>query len=259
MSMESTRCAYVLASILALTVVLGAFVPVAASEPVSTTDVPLSVEEGSGTADATISIDDGTGTAGETVTVAVQIDGDSIAGYQANLSWDPSVLELASIQGVDFGDPVTNEHDGWVFMTQSQADGQDSPTVVRLTFTVVGDGGDATELAFAPADTSANDADGSQLDTAIENGRVTVNGDDVSADATSASDGDATGTTGATASGTSSTDGDVAAGTTAGTQANDGGDGGDGGTLPSPVLLAGVVVGVVAVLGTGYVLGQRNG
>ncbi|WP_256295930.1 cohesin domain-containing protein [Haloarchaeobius salinus] len=203
--------------------------------------------------EATITVGDASAAPGETVTVAVAVEGENIAGYQANLTWDPTVLQFESVEGADFSAPVQNANEGWVFMTQSQSSGTQSPTVARVTFTVVGDGGDETDLAFVEADTSTND-ESSQLVTAVEGGTVTVAGGSAQADADGGDD-DAAGDDGGTAAGTSSGGDDAASdGSTSTAESRDGGDSG-----LSPTLVAGGIGGAVVVLGAGYVLGQRSG
>ncbi|WP_257299271.1 cohesin domain-containing protein [Haloarchaeobius sp. FL176] len=205
--------------------------------------------------EATITVGDASAEPGETVTVAVAVEGENIAGYQANLTWDPSVLRFESAEGADFSAPVQNANEGWLFMTQSQSSGTQSPTVARVTFTVVGESGDETDLAFVGGDTSAND-ESSQLATAVEGGTVTVDGSGADVDA----DGDDAAADDGTAAGTSSGDGeDPASGDGTSTAASNGGDsdGGTGGL--SPTLVAGGVAGAALVLGGGYVLGQRSG
>lgn len=201
--------------------------------------------------EATITVGSASADPGETVTVAVAVEGENIAGYQANLTWDPDVLRFESVEGADFSEPVRNANEGWVFMTQSQSSGTSSPTVARVTFTVVGDAGDETALSFVGADTSAND-ESEQLETAVESGTVTVagGGGTAQADADGGDDA-AAGDDGGTDAATSGDDGG-----SDGTDA--GGDGGDGGGL-SPTLVAAGVSGAVLVLGAGYLLGQRSG
>ncbi|WP_440988303.1 cohesin domain-containing protein [Haloarchaeobius baliensis] len=238
--MSSKRHASGLVVLVALATVCGALAPgVVAAEEQS---------------EATITVGDASAAPGETVTVPVAVEGENIAGYQANLTWDPSVLRFESVEGADLSDPVKNANEGWVFMTQSQSSGTSSPTVARVTFTVVGDGGDETELAFVDADTSAND-ESSQLETAVAGGTVTVSGGSAQVDADGGDDA-ASGDDGGTAPGTSSGD-DGGDGGGADTSAGTGGDGGSGGL--SPTLVAGGVGGAAVVLGAGYVLGQRSG
>lgn len=279
----SGELAMLVVATLAVAAIGGAIVPSAAAAGGSAVSVDggstVSADGGSAVSadgeppEATIGVENATADAGDTVTVAIAVSGDSIAGYQANLTWDPDVLRFESVEGVDFDDPVTNGGAGWLFMTQSGTDGQSSPTVARVTFSVVGDAGDASALAFAPADTSVNDEE-SQLETAVRDGTVTVDGDATADDestsdptATTASD-DRTATTGDDGAGdsgsTESGADDDAATTGAGTAGNaDGSDAAasdpddDGGVSPL-TMLAGLF-GVGVVLGAGYVLGQRSG
>ena len=236
--MSSKRHASGLVVLVALATVCGALAPgVVAAEEQS---------------EATITVGDASAAPGETVTVTVAVEGESIAGYQANLTWDPSVLRFESVAGADFSEPVKNANEGWVFMTQSQSSGTSSPTVARVTFTVVGDGGDETELAFVDADTSAND-ESSQLETAVESATVTVSGGSAQVDADGGDDA-ASGDDGGTAAGTSSGDDGDGGGADTSAEESDGGSGG-----LSPTLVAGGVAGAAVVLGAGYVLGQRSG
>lgn len=208
-------------------------------------------------AEATLSVGSASAPAGETVTVPIAVDGTGIAGYQANLTWDESVLRLESVSGADFSKPVTNGGPGWVFMTQSQSDGVDSPTVATVTFTVVGDAGDEAALSFVARDSSVNN-ESAQLETALESGAVAVG-----ESATVSEDSVATTTDGTTSQGTATgdsattvaatTDGDDGTTTSQGADA----DGDDGG--PSPLLLVAGLLGASGVLGVGYFLGQRGG
>jgi hypothetical protein len=275
MSSNVTRHALVL--FVVATALLGAVAPTAIAAVDTTADAPAastasdaaagtdSVDAAAGidsigSTDATLSVGSGNASTGETVTVPVVVTGENVAGYQANLTWDASVLRFESVSGVNFSDPVTNRGSGWVFATQSQSDGVDSPTVARVTFTVVGNAGDETTIAFEARDSSVNN-ESVQLDTALESGSVSV---DASADAegdatttsTAASDdaGTAASDDASTASGSATTDGDDE--TTTGSQ-SDGSDGGDSGV--SPTLLVGGVAGASGILGAGYLLGKQTG
>jgi hypothetical protein len=208
--------------------------PAASDVAAASTASDVAAASGSnGSTDATLSVGSANASTGETVTVPVVATGENVAGYQANLTWDPSVLRFESVSGANLSDPVTNQGSGWVFATQSQSDGVDSPTLARVTFTVVGDAGDETTMAFEPRDAAVNNQS-AQLDTALESGTVSV---DASADV----DGDDE-----TAARSESDGGD-----------GDGNDGGDDGV--SPTLLVGGIAGAGGVLGAGYLLGQRGG
>lgn len=130
---------------------------------------------------------------GETTTVRLATDASEVAGYQANVTFDPDVLEVASVSGTEsFGDPVVNANndEGWVFVTQSQVEGTDEPALATITFAAVGDDGQRSSLGFVGADTVLNDADSTTVDVSLSPGEVTVAaGDAVASDADS--DGDA--------------------------------------------------------------------
>lgn len=232
----------------------GAVAPVAVA---TTGAAGAGVDAGSTTdAEATLSVGSASAASGETVTVPIAVSGTGIAGYQANLTWDESVLRLESVSGADLSKPVTNGGPGWVFMTQSQPDGVDSPTVATVTFTVVGDAGDEATLSFVARDSSVNN-ESTQLETALQSGAVAVG-----ESATVSEDSVATTTDGATSRGTATGDPttvaettDAGTGTTT-TRAADG-DGDDDG--PSSLLLVAGVLGASGILGVGYLLGQRGG
>ncbi|WP_155897276.1 cohesin domain-containing protein [Natronobacterium gregoryi] len=97
----------------------------------------------------------------EAAVVTLGARGDDLAGYEANVSFDPSVLQFDNATGADFPDPVTNfdNDDGWVYLTSSHQDGHEHPTVAVLEFDVVGTGGDETDIQFIEADTLVNTAD----------------------------------------------------------------------------------------------------
>ncbi len=94
----------------------------------------------------------------ESAIVDVYTNADDVAGYGANVTFDPDVLEVDDIVGEDFGDPVVNvnNEEGWVYFTQSQATGEDAPTrFAQIEFNVL----EATEtdIEFVPDETSIND------------------------------------------------------------------------------------------------------
>ena len=85
-----------------------------------------------------------------TVMVAMSAHGDDVAGYQANISYDPSVVQFVDATGEDFASPTMN-HDndaGWVFLTASQPEGEIDPTLALLEFEVVGDVDDENLFGF---------------------------------------------------------------------------------------------------------------
>jgi len=188
---------------------------------------------------------------GDSLVVTLSATADDVAGYQANVTYDPSVLRVRSVDGADFEDPVANvdADRGWLMLTQSQVNGTDDPTLARITFDIVGDAGDATDLGFVADDTSLNDAEASDMTITYQTaGPTTVPSGDLSADQASPSGDDAT-PADATPGG-DATPGDV--------QPPDD-DGGDGLLSNTLLLGVGVGLGVGALLAVGVVVGMRLG
>lgn len=100
----------------------------------------------------------------DTVTVSLSTTVTEAAGYQANVTFDPEIVQVASVNGTDFGDPVTNvdNENGWVFLTQSRPSGQESPTFATIVFEFVGDG--TTTVTFVEGDSSVNDENGERVE-----------------------------------------------------------------------------------------------
>lgn len=184
---------------------------------------------------------------GDTVVVTVAATGESVAGYQANVTYDPDVLRFQNASGVDFDDPVVNANGdaGWVFLTQSRTDGTTDPVLARLTFRVVGEAGSDTGLGFVESDSLLNDADAENVDTTYETTGVGVLEEGAVAAASATPGNDTPG------------DGGSGDGTPGGDETTDSDDDG----LLSDTLLLGVGVGlgVAVLLGAGVVLGMRLG
>ncbi|MGM0446649.1 MAG: cohesin domain-containing protein [Methanobacteriota archaeon] len=118
----------------------------------------------------------------DTAVVRVSTDASNIAGYQTNVTFDPSVVQVEGVAGSDdFDDPVVNVNndEGWVVFTQSGSEGVDEPVLAQLRVTAVGDDGDSTELSFVGEDTAVNDADRASVDVALVGGGVDVAAGDV--------------------------------------------------------------------------------
>lgn len=202
----------------------------------------------------------------ETLVVTLSASGE-LAGYQANLTYDPDVVRFREATGLDFADPVVNNQTaGWVFLTQAAADSTQDPDLVRVTFDVVGNGDPA--IGFNNSNTLLNDADAEVVDPGYETSAVeqvtvttptptvtptptdspTVSGDDTTDSPTAT---DATGsTTETTAVTTTAGSGDSATATAT--------PEGDDGLLSNQFLLGvGAAVGVVVLLGVGVLLGRR--
>lgn len=114
---------------------------------------------------------------GDEVSITIAVNGASdVAGYQANLTFDPEVAQVVDVSGADFADPVVNSNnqEGWVFLTQSQADGVQNPKLATITFEITEDPPGGTSIAFVAADTMVNDAEGNEVSASLENGAIQV-------------------------------------------------------------------------------------
>lgn len=214
---------------------------------------------------------------GETLTVTLSASGE-MAGYQANVTYDPDVVTFQGATGVDFGDPVVNDNGaaGWVFLTQSAADGVENPVLVQITFEVVGNGN--PQIGFDQSNTLLNDADAEVVEPTYETNNVnslTVATATPTATPTATATPSPTVTGSATASpigtpsptdspttvatGTSPTDTSTTQSAGSATATSGTGTGGsDGGLLSNPLLVGiGVGAGVVLLLGAGILLGRR--
>jgi hypothetical protein len=213
---------------------------------------------------------------GETAVVRLTADGANVAGYQANISFDPSVVHIVGVAGTDdFADPVANVNNeqGWVKLTQSSAKGVDDPVLARLRVSAVGSDGNTSQLSFVAEETSLNDVDRNSLDPTLVTGEVNVAAGDVTADETTtdtATDQTTTGTTDTatdqTTTGTTDTATDQT--TTVGPESGDrtntsndqqagsSGDDGDG-LLGSPIVLVGSAVVLGGAVAAGVILGRR--
>ncbi|WP_327053867.1 cohesin domain-containing protein [Halomicrococcus gelatinilyticus] len=160
-----------------------------------------------------------------TVTVTLATDARNVAGYQANLTFDPSVLTVKSIDGVDYGDPVTNVNNdaGWAFFTQSEAEGSNAPTFATVTFAVVAENDTSADVALVSEDTRLNDANAEGIAVSADSASVPLQRD-------------------VPASGGSGVVSDVSRLPS---------------TLDTPLLVALVGVGAVALVGVGVTLGRR--
>ncbi|WP_435348280.1 cohesin domain-containing protein [Haloarchaeobius sp. HRN-SO-5] len=138
--------------------------PVATADATTPEDVTLALS--SAEADAT----------GDAVTVTLAATGENVAGYQANVTFDPDVVQVRSVEGADFSRPVANVNNdaGWVFVTQSRASGADDPALARITVEVVGSDGQRSALSFVESDTRVNDGDGDHVGVALDAGAIGV-------------------------------------------------------------------------------------
>ncbi|WP_247003617.1 S8 family serine peptidase [Halosolutus gelatinilyticus] len=121
----------------------------------------------------------------ETVTVEINTTAEAVAGYETQVRFDPAVLQVEGVNGVDFDDPVSSidNENGTLSIAAAQAGNESMPTLAEVEFAVVGDSDDAAKLIFDEENTFLNDAE-SELTIMTEDGTVTpnwlgdVNGDD---------------------------------------------------------------------------------
>ena len=136
---------------------------------------------------ATVNLSDESGPSGTEVTVDFTATADEVAGYQANVTYDETIVEFVEADGVELPvDQVNDEEDGWVFFTGSQEDGVEDPHIAELTFDLVGDANDVTDLAFMEDETLLNDEDDAITIEEYEDGSITVEDADVDPDGVTA-------------------------------------------------------------------------
>jgi len=191
----------------------------------------------------------------DTVTVTLAADGSDVAGYQANVTFDPSVVQVQRVSGADYSAPVqnVNNDEGWVFLTQSQADGMDDPQLATITFEVVGSEGQRSALSFVESDTRVNDADGDHVDASLDSGSISVGSSDVAANENGTMASDSDGDDPANQADQQSNPDTAANGGD-----GDAGDGGDDATGNGTGVSTPVLVGAgAALLAGGVLLGRR--
>jgi subtilisin family serine protease len=111
-----------------------------------------------------------------TVTVELSASGDNIAGYEAMINFDPSVVQVESISGVDMADPQANiDNTNGVFkIAQAQDSGTSDPVLAQITFSIETGSAAATALEFTAAESDLNDVDGNMLDADLTPGAVDI-------------------------------------------------------------------------------------
>jgi len=218
-----------------------------------------------------VTLGNASATPGSNVTVTLTAHADNVSSYEASVTYDPSVVRVAAVEGGDFSRPITNDDAdaGRLNLTQVNVQGIDDPTLARITFEIVGQPGNTTALAFDDAATALYDGDSEEIriDT-YSDGTVSVD-QPLTPSPTATRTETASGATPAPGTTARSTETEPTAQqegttrTTAGTgpQQNDGTD--DSSLLGlvfdgSFLLGAGAVVFVLLVGGAGYYLGSRD-
>jgi subtilisin family serine protease len=112
---------------------------------------------------------------GENAKVTLLTDVGGVAGYEANVSFDPEAIEIIDVTGIGMSQPVytVDEDEGYIHMAQAQASGIDAPTFVELTLNVtLAERGQSTTLDLRAADSRLNDENGSTVPTTYNGSTV---------------------------------------------------------------------------------------
>ncbi|WP_247730088.1 S8 family serine peptidase [Halovivax limisalsi] len=119
----------------------------------------IDVSDGGAPPEGFIRVGDASAGEGGEVTVSLDTDLDNIAGYQAELNYDDSVVSFVEASGVDIADPTVNDEPGTLTLSASQTNGVDAPTLADLTFELTGSAGDTTTVSFNEDFTQLNTED----------------------------------------------------------------------------------------------------
>ena len=166
MSRSTLRTVAVLLACLA--VVLGGL-PAAGVVSAQTDGPSISIGQNPGTADS----GPVEGQPGDEVTVTVWANASDVQGYQANVSFDPGVVQVVSVSGsADFDAPVSrvDNEAGIVSFNQLRDSGVDDPVLARLTLELVGSAESETTLSFDESDTKLSDSGPSEIGLATFDG-----------------------------------------------------------------------------------------
>lgn len=115
-----------------------------------------------------------------TVTVELTTEGSDIAGYEAVINYDPEVVRVTGIDGVDFSAPQQNVNntEGRANLAQAGTTGADNPHLANITLDIIGNSGEGTGLCFVEGETTLNNEEPRLLDISVENGSVVLEGPD---------------------------------------------------------------------------------
>lgn len=136
-------------------------------------DAPLSMASGTN-----LSLSDAIVEPGDTAVVTVTATDELVAGYETVLTYDPAVLDLATVEGedIDLG-AVNDSPNGSVSVTGAAEGNVEDPVLATLVFDVVTDEPDTTTVAFDTGETALNDEDSYVAIDGYEDGTVNVTGD----------------------------------------------------------------------------------
>ncbi|AWB28180.1 cohesin domain-containing protein [Halococcoides cellulosivorans] len=116
------------------------------------------------------------GGSGQNVTVPVTVHSDDIAGYELEISYDPSVVRPVGISDGEFERPVSHidESHGLINITAAQATSASAPTVAQITFEVVGEVNDTATIEVDSGESAVFGTNGTELDAAYGQSTVSV-------------------------------------------------------------------------------------
>ena len=114
----------------------------------------------------------------ETRTLTVETTAEDVAGYEAQIEFDPEAITVESASAGNLSSPISVNRDnenGTVTVAQAQANGAAQPVLFTLEVTYEGDEETTTDLAFDAESSELFDADTESLDVDYE-GATAVSG-----------------------------------------------------------------------------------
>ena len=101
--------------------------------------------------------------------------GETIAGFQSFVTFDPDVVTIVDVETDDLDTVLyeKNNEAGWLHVAGAEAVGVDDPTLVTISFETSMEPGEETDLSLG-SDSVVNDELGAKLDTELEDGTITV-------------------------------------------------------------------------------------
>lgn len=138
------------------------------------------VTPGLAQADSTrVAVSDASREPGEYAVVLLTAQAANVTEYEANITFNASVVRFAFATGADFSEPnVESDNEaGWVRLDQSADSPTDDPTLAGLMIQVRSDAipGDRTELEFVQSETSLTNETHGEIDIdAYEHGQFAV-------------------------------------------------------------------------------------
>jgi hypothetical protein len=121
------------------------------------------------------------GAENETVQIPVNATAANVSSFDVNITFDPSVVQVQSVDSGDFGDPSAsiNNESGWITLDGLDFGGIDDPTLGVITFELVGEPDEYTAVSFDKNNSQITDTNNNiiEIDT-YDNGGILVNSED---------------------------------------------------------------------------------